>query len=142
MYFFPSFFCFWQESPEIVFLWEKKKDIPVTSPEVKYLGERMGQTSRLNPPNSSEVKCLGQRMFNNFCSNISAKTDDLYNAQLTIGTTNYSSGKENVPPKRVINPGPYLVSPYNNHVKTLIKPNELRIYETITTICNDSDFRE
>jgi hypothetical protein len=49
-------------------------------------------------------------------------------------------GKENVPPKRIVQPNKYYNSPYENKAKKPITANEYRMYEVLTTLCDDEDF--
>jgi hypothetical protein len=91
---------------------------------------------------SPEVQFLGERMFKQVSNNMSATTDELYNAGLTLGCASTSSGKENVPPKRVLNRSNYLRSPFETLTqRCIIQPNEQRLYDTIVTICDDEDFK-
>ena len=123
-------------SPEIQFLGERMNKEVTVSPEVQFLGERMAS--------SPEVQFLGERVFNNVCSNMSKLSDDLYNAGLTLGSASVSAGKENIPPKRLINRSNYLCSPYDVKSTSKFVPNvhEMQIYETITTLCDDPMYRE
>ena len=70
----------------------------------------------------------------------SATTDDLYNAGLSLGSASVSFGKENLPPKRVLNPSNFLRSPYDNHQRSIVQPNHVKLYETIITLCDDEDY--
>ncbi|KAK1686698.1 hypothetical protein QYE76_047546 [Lolium multiflorum] len=112
-----------------------KKEV-TESTEVQFLGERMAS--------SPELQFLGERVFNNVCSNMSKLSDDLYNAGLTLGSASVSTGKENIPPKRLINRSNYLCSPYDVKSTSKFVPNvhEMQIYETITTLCDDPMYRE
>jgi hypothetical protein len=122
-------------SPEVQFLGERMNKEVTVSPEVQFLGERMAS--------SPEVQFLGERVFNNVCSNMSKLSDDLYNAGLTLGSASVSTGKENIPPKRVINRSNYLCSPYDvKSTSKFVLHHEMKIYETITTLCDDPLYRE
>ncbi|KAM0919568.1 hypothetical protein ACQ4PT_008124 [Festuca glaucescens] len=122
-------------SPEVQFLGERMNKELTVSPEVQCLGERMAS--------SPEVEFLGERVFNNICSNMSKLSDDLYNAGLTLGSTSVSTGKENIQPKRVINRSNYLCSPYEvKSTSKFVPHHEMKIYETITTLCDDPMYRE
>ncbi|KAM0826856.1 hypothetical protein ACQ4PT_068592 [Festuca glaucescens] len=125
------------------------------SPEVECLGERkacvagksskiqcLGQASTSTAPTSPEVEFLGEICFNNVCNNMSDETDDLYNAGLSLGNRSVSSGKENRAPKRVITRSTYLCSPFENNSSYRVEPNEIKLYETITTLCDDPEYRE
>jgi len=70
------------------------------------------------------------------------RSNDLYNIGLTLGSSTVSTGKENVPPKRVVKPSYFLRSPFENTTRSSIEPHEMMIYETITTLCDDPDYRD
>ena len=71
---------------------------------------------------------------------MSNKTDDLYNANLTLGSAKSSSGKENFPPKRILQQSKYISSPYDNLTQRPITANEHKMYEVVTTLCDDDRF--
>lgn len=60
------------------------------------------------------------------------RTDDIYNTSLSLGTSSSFRGKENLPPKRVIQPSRYLSSPYECDDRGPIMQHELKMYEIIT----------
>ncbi|KAM0890404.1 hypothetical protein ACQ4PT_027051 [Festuca glaucescens] len=89
---------------------------------------------------SQEVKYLGTRNFNDSCKKLCDKSDDLYNTNLSLRTGSSMQGKENLPPKRIVQPSKYYNSPDDNKAKKPITPNEYRMYEVLTTLCDDENF--
>lgn len=138
-------------SPEVEFIRERTNSVDAMSPEVEYLGQRrravtnspevefLGQSSKRDVSMSPDVECLGEICFNNVCNNMSDAIDDLYNAGLSLGYRSVSSGsgKENRAPKRVITRITYLCSPFEINNTSRIEPNDIKLYETITTLCDD-----
>lgn len=122
-------------STEVEFLYERSN---ATSPEVQFLGE---QSNRV-PASSPEVQILGENMFKNVYNEMASKSNDLCNARLALGSASVSTRKENIPPKRVIHPSHFLTSPFENNNRNIIQPHELKIYETLTTICNDPNYQD
>ena len=90
---------------------------------------------------SPEVEYLGSRSFTSACKNMADKSDELYNAGLSLGSATMSFGKKNVPPKRVINRSNWLRSPFEHQQRPVLDPNHVRLHEIITTICNDEDYK-
>uniref|UniRef100_A0ACD6A236 Uncharacterized protein n=1 Tax=Avena sativa TaxID=4498 RepID=A0ACD6A236_AVESA len=124
--------------PEVEFLCEKIKSM---SPEVQFLGERSNRVVQASP----EVQFIGERIFTNVCNDMATISDDLYNAGLSLGSGIVSTGnkgKENMPPKRVVRPSHFLTSPFENNSKIIIGTHEMKIYETLTTLCNDPQYQE
>jgi hypothetical protein len=124
----------------VQFLGETAATAGTSSPEVQFIYERMGNPQQKSP----DVQFLGERIFNNICNSMSDKIDNLYNAGLTLAGPSASLGKENRPPKRIINRSNYLCSPF--HVSILsprkFQSHELKIYETITTLCDHPKYQE
>lgn len=120
---------------EVEFLCEKLKRM---SPKVQFLGERSNRDVAYSP----EVQLWGERVFKSSCNDMAKRSEKLYNAGLTLGSSTISTGKENVPPKRVVKPSYFIRSPFENNTRSLIEPHEMIIYETITTLCDDPDYRD
>ena len=72
---------------------------------------------------------------------MAAKSDELYNDGLSLGSATMSCGKGNVPPKRVINRSNWLRSPYERNQRLVLDPKHVRLHEIITTICDDEDYK-
>ncbi|KAM0904277.1 hypothetical protein ACQ4PT_018107 [Festuca glaucescens] len=126
-----------QKSSEVVCLGERMNRDVTLSPEIEFMGERPARITSI----SQEVQILGERSFNNVCNDMSNKTDDLYNAGLSLGNKSVSSGKENLRPKRVVNRSSYLCSPFDINNTSRIEPHEMKLYETITTLCDDPNYQ-
>ncbi|KAM0904274.1 hypothetical protein ACQ4PT_018107 [Festuca glaucescens] len=125
------------KSSEVVCLGERMNRDVTLSPEIEFMGERPARITSI----SQEVQILGERSFNNVCNDMSNKTDDLYNAGLSLGNKSVSSGKENLRPKRVVNRSSYLCSPFDINNTSRIEPHEMKLYETITTLCDDPNYQ-
>ena len=72
---------------------------------------------------------------------MATKSDELYNAGLTLGHAHLPHGKENLPPKRVVNRSVWLRSPYDRNLTPVIEPKQIRLHEIITTICDDEAYK-
>ncbi|KAM0904276.1 hypothetical protein ACQ4PT_018107 [Festuca glaucescens] len=127
----------YHKSSEVVCLGERMNRDVTLSPEIEFMGERPARITSI----SQEVQILGERSFNNVCNDMSNKTDDLYNAGLSLGNKSVSSGKENLRPKRVVNRSSYLCSPFDINNTSRIEPHEMKLYETITTLCDDPNYQ-
>uniref|UniRef100_A0A453EG65 Ubiquitin-like protease family profile domain-containing protein n=1 Tax=Aegilops tauschii subsp. strangulata TaxID=200361 RepID=A0A453EG65_AEGTS len=58
--------------------------------------------------------------------------DNLYNSNLTLGS--YSSGKENLPPKRLVRPSKYQCSPFDNDLRGPLTPSEKQLHSNIVAL--------
>ncbi|KAM3213032.1 hypothetical protein ACQJBY_065820 [Aegilops geniculata] len=58
-------------------------------------------------------------------------TDKLYNTKLTLGDSSSSRSKENLPPKRVINPSKFLCSPYDYIDRGPLMQHEVDLHKKI-----------
>jgi hypothetical protein len=58
--------------------------------------------------------------------------DNLYNSNLTLGS--YSSGKENLPPKRLVRPSKYQCSPFDNDLRGPLTPLEKQLHSNIVAL--------
>jgi hypothetical protein len=127
-------------SPEVQFMGVKICKPVETSPEVQFMGERSSNPS--GP--ASQAQLLGERSINRTFNDMSDLSDNLYNAGLSLGSTSFSRGKENKPPKRVVNRSSFLCSPFeiNSTISTKYGPHEMKLYETITTLCDDPEYHE
>nr|XP_020191057.1 uncharacterized protein LOC109776804 isoform X2 [Aegilops tauschii subsp. strangulata]XP_020191058.1 uncharacterized protein LOC109776804 isoform X2 [Aegilops tauschii subsp. strangulata] len=81
---------------------------------------------------SPDVQILGERVFNGSCSNMVNTADNLYNSNLTLGS--YSSGKENLPPKRLVRPSKYQCSPFDNDLRGPLTPSEKQLHSNIVAL--------
>jgi hypothetical protein len=127
-------------SPEVQFMGVRICKPVITSPEVQFLGERSS-----NPSGQiSQVQLLGERNINKNGNDMSVLSDNLYNAGLSLGNSSLSRGKENKPPKRVVNRSSFLCSPFeiNSTISSKYGPHEMKLYETITTLCDDPEYQE
>ncbi|KAM0913081.1 hypothetical protein ACQ4PT_012387 [Festuca glaucescens] len=127
-----------QISPEVVCPGERMNRDVTLSPEIQFLGEKLARIAAMSP----EVQYLGERSFNNVCNDMSNTTDGLYNVGLSLGNMTVSSGKENIRPKRVVNRSSYLCSPFDINSTSKIEPYEMKLYETITTLCDDPNYEK
>ncbi|KAF7026385.1 hypothetical protein CFC21_038495 [Triticum aestivum] len=59
-------------------------------------------------------------------------TDNLYNMKLSLGTS--SSGKENLPPKRITHPSKWLSSPYDHNERGPLQPHEIELHRGIVAL--------
>lgn len=125
-------------SPKVVCLGQRMNRAVTLSPKIQFLGEKKATIAPILP----EVQCLGERCFNNVYNDMSETTDDLYNAGLSLGNRSVSSGKENVRPKSVVNRSSYLCSPFEINSTSSIEPHEMKLYETITTLCDDPNYEK
>jgi hypothetical protein len=91
---------------------------------------------------SPEVQFLGERNLNDVHKDLSLRADDYYNTILSLGNTSSSTGKENHPPRRFMNPSKFVSSPYDNDQSCTILPHEHKLYEAITTLCDIEEYRE
>lgn len=84
-----------------------------------------------NNTDSPEVQILSDRSFKQSYGNLVDISDDHYNTKLLLGSSSSSRGKENVPPKRIVQPSRYLCSPYDNQDRGPIMQHELDLYNNI-----------
>ncbi|XP_044394886.1 uncharacterized protein [Triticum aestivum] len=83
-------------------------------------------------PVSPDVQVLGERSFNGSCSSMVNTADNLYNTKLSLGTS--SSGKENLPPKRITHPSKWLSSPYDHNERGPLQPHEIELHRGIVAL--------
>ena len=75
-------------------------------------------------------------MFRQERSTLVNRTDDFYNTNLSLGRPSSFRGKENVPPKRIVQPSRYRSSLYGCSERGQIMPHERKMYENITSLAN------
>ena len=75
-------------------------------------------------------------MFRQERSTLVNRTDDFYNTNLSLGRPSSFRGKENAPPKRIVQPSRYRSSPYDCSERGPIMPHERKMYENITFLAN------
>ncbi|KAF7104851.1 hypothetical protein CFC21_105715 [Triticum aestivum] len=83
-------------------------------------------------PVSPDVQVLGERSFNGSCSSMVNTADNLYNTKLSLGSS--SRGKENLPPKRIIQPSKFLCSPYDHNERGPLQPHEIELHKGIVAL--------
>ena len=81
---------------------------------------------------SPDVQVLGERSFNGSCSSMVNTADNLYNTKLSLGTS--SSGKENLPPKRITHPSKWLSSPYDHNERGPLQQHEIELHRGIVAL--------
>lgn len=86
---------------------------------------------------SPEVRVLRDKVFKQTCNRMSNNTDKIYNTTLSLGNASCYEGKENVRPQRVIQRSKFLTSPYDTNQKVTVLPIHQRVWESITTLCDD-----
>ena len=73
-------------------------------------------------------------------SNQSTKIlDEMYNTSLSLGNATEYGGKENVRPQRVIQRSKFITSPYDINQKVTVLPIHQKVWESITTLCDDPE---
>lgn len=89
---------------------------------------------------SPEVQILSQSPFKQSCSNLVDRSDEHYNTRLFLGSTSSSRGKENIPPKRVVQPSKFLCSPYDQD-RGPIMEYELHLYHNILLLSENNYYK-
>ncbi|KAI5003229.1 hypothetical protein ZWY2020_030389 [Hordeum vulgare] len=90
---------------------------------------------------SPDVQILTHRYFKQSCNNAVNRSDDHYNTKLMLGSTSSFSGKENRPPKRIVQPSRYVCSPYDNQDTGPIMEHEVKLYKNILVLSENDYYR-
>lgn len=88
---------------------------------------------------SPEVEILGEKVFKDTCNNMSKQIDNLYNTQLSLGSSN--SAKENFFPQRVVAPSKYACSPYDMQGTNYVSLAHQQVYDAITKLCDMDKYK-
>lgn len=84
----------------------------------------------------TELKILGENKFRQEHSTMVNRIDGIYNTSLSLGSSSSFRGKENLPPKRFVQPSRYLTSPYDCDDRGPIMSHERKLYEVITFLAD------
>ncbi|XP_037462101.1 uncharacterized protein LOC119333233 [Triticum dicoccoides] len=99
-------------------------------------GSKRNPVQLMEEKTSGQLKIHGENMFRQERSTLVNITDDFYNTNLSLGRPSSFRGKENAPPKRIVQPSRYCSSPYDCSERGPIMPHERKMYENITFLAN------